>query len=597
MQQGKRTGYGKELFSRFIESNELYVDKTMFLRKILVDSGSDTMLFTRPRRFGKTLAMTMLMEFLQLDFKKPGSSKRQERLFKGLAVMGDRDLCSQFMGQVPKIFLSLKDVQGRNFPTAMDMMADYISVLAGEFDFLLESKKLDDDDKDAFRILKSKSELLKGDAHGSLANSIFRLAALLHRHFGRKVAVIIDEYDVPLAKAQENGYHDLMVDFYTRFFGILKMKMADNPISKIVLTGCLRVAKNGIFSGANNFRPNTVLSKDSDFTSFIGFTAEETASYLGYFGLSKYMGRVRRNYDGYRFGKEEIFCPWDIALFANDATRAIRDNEAVETPNYWIGSESTNTKALKKYVGFLSVKDNQNLQDLSDGKRVAIEINDSMSYDSLDSPQPNDFWSLLLHTGYLTAVRKYAKSERYLVKIPNAEIKKCFDDSIKSAFLGVLARDNGLERITRALLSGDRGTIEKVFQEMLLRYVSLRNGATRSRSENFYEGFVLGVLAACGSALANVKSEAESGEGYADIKFTNPQGNVGVVIELKSSKGTARFEHDMRAALAQIEKRKYAADFIGNSFVRQVYGIAVACSGKSCAVEVKALKGGDGQGK
>lgn len=252
---------------------------------------------------------------------------------------------------------------------------------------------------------------------------------------------------------------------------------------------------------------------------------------------------------------------------------------------------------MKKYVGFLSVKDNQNLQDLSDGKRVAIEINDSMSYDSLDSPQPNDFWSLLLHMGYLTAVRKYAKSERYLVKIPNAEIKKCFDDSIKSAFLGVLARDNGLERITRALLSGDRGTIEKVFQEMLLRNVSLRNGATRSRSENFYEGFVLGVLAACGSALANVKSEAESGEGYADIKFTNPQGNVGVVIELKSSKGTARFEHDMRAALAQIEKRKYAADFIGNSFVRQVYGIAVACSGKSCAVEVKALKGGDGQGK
>ena len=321
MQEQKRIKAGTEDFERLISSNGYYVDKTRFLRPLLEDTG-DVALFTRPRRFGKTLTMTMLRDFLKVDREKPGSTKFQERLFKGLDVMEDRGLCERFMGQHPVIFITLKDVAGENFADAVDRLADSVSAIAGDFDFLQDSLELSEENKRILAKLMNKDALLSEPTLGTLKSSLSSLATMLFKHFARQAVVLVDEYDVPLAKAQQMGYHKRMATFYSSFMSFLKLKNWDvgtrlskkgPPIFKTVMTGCLRVAKNQIFTGANNFTPHTVLSKG--FSSLFGLTPDEVEAYLGAFGLSDCMELARKNYDGYRIGASELFCPWDVSNF------------------------------------------------------------------------------------------------------------------------------------------------------------------------------------------------------------------------------------------------------------------------------------------
>ncbi|MDD7021186.1 MAG: AAA family ATPase, partial [Aeromonadales bacterium] len=411
---------GTEDFSSFIASNSYYVDKTRFLRPLLTRTGV-VALFTRPRRFGKTLTMTMLRDFLKVDRENPGSTQLQERLFKGLEVTEDRELCSRFMGQHPVLFITLKDVAGENFADAIDRLADSVSAIAGDFDFLQDSPELSLEDRRDLEILRSRQALKAEDDLGTLKSSLALLATMLFKHYGRQVVVLVDEYDVPLAKAQQMGYHKRMVTFYSSFMSFLKLRNWEhgNPIFKIVMTGCLRVAKNQIFTGANNFTPYTVVSDNPLFPALFGFTRKETEDYLSAFDLSEYMGLVKENYDGYRILGEELFCPWDVSNFISDARLLIDHGlkEMVKAKNYWSGSESTNTTAIKDYVGTLSRDDNQRLQDLVDGREVEVEINDNMNYDCLDERNARDMWSLLLHTGYLTAT-KVISQKKCLVRIP-----------------------------------------------------------------------------------------------------------------------------------------------------------------------------------
>ena len=319
--QEKKTRAGTEDFEKLISSNGYYVDKTRFLRPLLEDTG-DVALFTRPRRFGKTLTMTMLRDFLKVDRENPGSTELQERLFKGLEVMGDRELCERFMGQHPVLFITLKDVAGENFADAVDRLADSVSAIANDFDFLQDSPELSEENKRVLGKLMNKDALLSEPTLGTLKSSLSSLATMLFKHFARQAVVLVDEYDVPLAKAQQMGYHKRMATFYSSFMSFLKLKNWDvgtrlskkgPPIFKTVMTGCLRVAKNQIFTGANNFTPHTVLSKG--FSSLFGFTPDEVEAYLGAFGLSDCMELARKNYDGYRIGASELFCPWDVSNF------------------------------------------------------------------------------------------------------------------------------------------------------------------------------------------------------------------------------------------------------------------------------------------
>ena len=588
---------GTEDFSSFIASKSYYVDKTMFLRPLLTRTGV-VALFTRPRRFGKTLTMTMLRDFLKVDRENPGSTQLQERLFKGLEVMEDRELCARFMGQHPVIFITLKDVSGRSFAEAVDSLAFSVSKIANGFSFLNDSPRLSDEDRRTLSILKSKSALLSESTLGSLKQSLSSLSSMLYKHYGRQVVVLIDEYDVPLAKAQQNGYHKDMVNFYNGFMSLLKLQNWEqgNPIFKTVMTGCLRVAKNQIFTGANNFTPYTVLSQGTIFSTLFGFTPEETEAYLSAFGLSEYGKEVKAQYDGYLFDGDEIYNPWDVSKFVASAVEArnkaaLRGTKAKITPaNFWVGSESTNTTAIKDYVGTLSRDDNQRLQELLDGKEVEIDINDSMNYDSLSQHNAKDMWSLLLHTGYLTAT-EVISSDKCIVRIPNKEIMKCFRDSIMAGFNDALSSGGKGARLAKALFDGDGRSCEEIMGLMLRRYVSNRVRAART-PENFYEGFMSGLLASIGYRQDELGVEHEAGDGFSDIVIKDPDERRAAVLELKSSANDRSMVPDARRAVAQIEEKRYARELLENERLEHVWAVGIAFYGKICSVAMKDLRSG-----
>ena len=589
MQTNKRVSVGRESFSTIIDGNFYYVDKTRFLRPVLT-SDSQVLLFTRPRRFGKTLTMNMFHEFLNLSPDNPGDTSRQERLFKGLDVMKDPEIVHDYMGQYPVVFMTLKSVSGESFEEAVEALAVLISETASGFEYLKQSPKLSDYEKSQLELYINHGRLLEKDNRYNIKYFLNFICKALYKHFGRQVILLIDEYDVPLAKAQSKGYHEQMVGVYSQFLGILKSSGGIGDIvNKIVMTGCLKVAKNSIFTGANNFEANTVLSDDKAFTSLMGFTSDETEKFLEAFDLSKYSGLVKENYDGYRFYDKEIFCPWDVCKFISYAKDHKDDSNGIEARNYWLGTENTGTEAIKSYVGYLSQNDTQKLQDLSDGKDITITVNDSMNYDSLSLHKVNDMWSLLLHTGYLTAVQNMSNGD-YKVKIPNLEIKKCFDESIQASFMEDLTTDNKNLEMLDALREGDNEKARDLISERLRSFISIRVYASKSAPENFYEGFMTGILSSFGNRLSELKVEHEAGLGFADIRFRDDSTNSAMVIELKVARDAEQAEIQANKAIEQIESKEYAWQFIKKDKIPCVSAVGITFYDKRCVVAIKRLK-------
>ena len=589
MQTNKRVSVGRESFSTIIDGNFYYVDKTRFLRPVLT-SDSQVLLFTRPRRFGKTLTMNMFHEFLNLSHDNPGDTSRQERLFKGLDVMKDPEIVHDYMGQYPVVFMTLKSVSGESFEEAVEALAVLISETASGFEYLKQSPKLSDYEKSQLELYINHGRLLEKDNRYNIKYFLNFICKALYKHFGRQVILLIDEYDVPLAKAQSKGYHEQMVGVYSQFLGILKSSGGIGDIvNKIVMTGCLKVAKNSIFTGANNFEANTVLSDDKAFTSLMGFTSDETEKFLEAFDLSKYAGLVKENYDGYRFYDKEIFCPWDVCKFISYAKDHKDDSNGIEARNYWLGTENTGTEAIKSYVGYLSQNDTQKLQDLSDGKDITITVNDSMNYDSLSLHKVNDMWSLLLHTGYLTAVDNMSNGD-YKVKIPNLEIKKCFDESIQASFMEDLTTDNKNLEMLDALREGDNEKARDLISERLRSFISIRVYASKSAPENFYEGFMTGILSSFGNRLSELKVEHEAGLGFADIRFRDDSTNSAMVIELKIARDAEQAEIQANKAIEQIESKEYAWQFIKKDKIPCVSAVGITFYDKRCVVAIKRLK-------
>ena len=588
MQERKKVCAGTEDFTAFISSNGCYVDKTRFLRPLLTRTGV-VALFTRPRRFGKTLTMTMLRDFLKVDRENPGSTQLQERLFKGLDVMEDRELCARFMGQHPVLFITLKDVAGENFADAVGMLADSVSAIAQGMGFLMDSPRLSDANRHDLEILMSRQALKAEDDLGTLKSSLSLLATMLFKHYGRQVVVLVDEYDVPLAKAQQMGYHKQMVTFYSSFMSFLKLWNWEqgNPILKTVMTGCLRVA-----TGANNFTPYTVLSQGTIFSTLFGFTPEETEAYLSAFGLSEYAETVRNHYDGYLFDGDEIYNPWDVSKFVEQSSKAIEQGrrDDVSADNFWVGSESSGTLAIKSYLGTLADEETQKLQDVCDGKEVETDINDSMNYDCLSQHNAADMWSLLLHTGYLTAT-KVISQKKCAVRIPNEEIRECFHDSIMAGNIETMRRDMTNIRLAAALLSGDSETAARLCQDYLRNYVCPRIFAVKAPPEIFYETMMSTLLSTCnGAEINNLKVEKEAGNGYSDLAFTDYDGRIGVVVELKAARTGDELAGAVASALQQIEDRRYADDFMRSSRVRKVVAVGLAFCKRICDGGARILK-------
>ena len=494
-------------FAELITSSCYYVDKTPYLKEVFADittaddkskvKGSNVLLFTRPRRFGKTLLMNMFESFLQISGKEPGNITKHLNYFKGTKILEDQDFCDKYMGQCPVISITLKDVCGDDFESAYFKLAGIVADKANEYDFLNDSPALNTDDKDTYSKISSKSFLIKNSAESKYytTRAISSLSLMLYKHFKKQVYVLIDEYDVPLAKAQSYGYHKDMVTLMTSFLGFLKDSQKDPEtnkpvVKKVILTGCLKVAKNSIFTGVNNLKVNTVTNKIDNYTGMIGFTKEETLKLLKDYEMEDFSEVVRNNYDGYKFYDKEMFCPWDVLNFVEDNFNFKQQGllSEIEAENYW--ANSTSSPAVYEYLGFLTDSDNQKMQDLVDGNSISFVLNESMNYDCLSEHDPNDFWSLLLHTGYLTLDWEKTKKDELskdnssnkevYVRIPNLEIRKCFKNDIQKRFSSVFIKHNLHNKLVDALSCGNQKETYDIFFDMLQKYVSIRDTATKA---------------------------------------------------------------------------------------------------------------------
>ena len=594
------------------DGNCYFVDKTEYLKTVFTSS-TKVLLFTRPRRFGKTLLMTMFESFLKINSEKPFDTSLQLKYFQGTKILEDKEFCSKFMGQYPVISISLKNVDGVTFDIAYKNFATEISKLAENYRFLLSSTKLDKEDKDKLSKILKVEFLREFENSDYLTGSLSTIATALYKEYGKYPVLLIDEYDVPLANASYHDiqnaklndgdkpykatYHYNMVTLMKVFLGILKDQ---KTLTKVIITGCLKVAKNSLFTGVNNLKVNTVLSENEDYTGIIGFTKEETYKFLKDYKMDNFAQKVKEHYDGYKFYDKEIFCPWDIVSFISDYYKKNLKGtlKLNRLENYWEGT--TSDKSLSGYIGYLTDNDNQKMQDLVDGKSISFILNESMNYDCLSLHESDDFWSLLLHTGYLTVdwektdeaeLSKDSKTNKEIfARIPNLEILECFENNIKERFGNVVKRDNLALNISNALLEGNADFVQNKLGPLLRSFVSIRDTATRAPHENYYHGFLNGIFTNCKDNLGEYHSNYESGDGYPDIFFKDSDCRKVAIIEIKSAPIGSDIETLSEKAISQIEDKKYAEPLMSNKTVKSIYGYGITFAGKSCAVSVKKLK-------
>ena len=597
--------YGKDVYSELKGNGCYFVDKTPYLKDIIDKDKSNVMLFTRPRRFGKTLFMSMVEYFLKINSANPGDTTLQQKLFKDTKILEDREFCAKYMGQHPVISLTLKGVQGKTFKAAYYKLAELIVAKANEYSFLKDSQNLNDKEKAKFDLLCDEMYLKRADeeAQSYATSSIINLATMLYKHFKKQVYVLIDEYDVPLAKAQEKGYHDEMVTLISSLFDFFKTipqdpETGEQYVSKVIMTGCLKVAKNSIFTGVNNLYVNTVTSQLKQYTGMIGFTKEDTYKFLKDYELDDFAQKVKDNYDGYKFYDKEMFCPWDVVNFIKDNFDFKQQGllSKVKANNYW--ATSTSSHAVYEYLGYLTDTDTQKMQDLVDGKSISFKLNDSMNYDCLSKHIPNDFWSLLLHTGYLTVDwdktdtlnSEDSSADDIAVKLPNLEIKDCFRENIQKRFSDVFVNLKLPGKFIKALVKGQQEDISNILFDMLQKYVSIRDTATKAPYENFYHGFINGIFTSCEGIISEYHSNYESGSGYPDITFKAERNTKAVIIEIKATSKAEDMDELAAKALSQIEEKNYALPFLKQSKITDIYAYGIAFCKKDCSLVVKNLK-------
>ena len=595
------------------DSNCYFVDKTEHLKTVFTSS-TKVQLFTRPRRFGKTLLMTMFESFLQINPEKPFDTSVQQKYFQGTKILEDKEFCDKFMGQYPVISVSLKDVDGDFFEDAYECFASTIFRLASEYQYLLNSPKLSDSDKEELKKLTTKSYLLQLKNQISIKDSLRTLATALYKEYGKYPILLIDEYDVPLANAsfhdlqnaKENSddktfkadYHSRMVTLMKGFLGILKDQ---KTLTKVIITGCLKVAKNSLFTGVNNLKVNTVLSENEDYTGIIGFTKEETYKFLKDYKMDNFAQKVKEHYDGYKFYDKEMFCPWDIVSFISDYYKKNLKGtlKLNRLENYWEGT--TSDKSLSGYIGYLTDNDNQKMQDLVDGKAIGFQLNESMNYDCLPQHNSDDFWSLLLHTGYLTLdwektdeaeLSKDSKTNKEVfARIPNLEILECFEHNIQNRFNTKIAPNSVADTLANNLFEGKSEIASDTIYNLLQSYISIRDNATKAPHENYYHGYLNGLFSNCSvNFFSEYHSNYESGDGYADIVFKSKREDKVVIIEIKSANVGDDLVSLSNDALSQIENKNYASPFMNKQMVRSIYAYGIAFSGKNCFISVKKFK-------
>ncbi|MCD8300397.1 MAG: ATP-binding protein [Clostridiales bacterium] len=549
----KRPPVGIESFEKLRTGDFYYVDKTGMIKELL-ESWGEVNLFTRPRRFGKSLTMSMLKSFFEIGC--------DASLFDGLAISKENGLCDKNMGQYPVISLTLKQVRGKDYESAREQMWSLISAEAERFDYLQDSDKLNERDKARMMNLS--------EGIGNLENSLYLMSRLLYKHHGKKVIILIDEYDVPLQKAEANGYYDDMTELISQFFGY-GMKTNDYMQFSVV-TGCLRIAKESIFTGFNNPKIHTIV--DDQYDEWFGFTDEEVREMLDYYGLSKYYGLTKEWYDGYLFGTVHVYCPWDVINWCDKLPRSTD-----HTPqNFWANTSSNDM--VLRFVEMADDTTRAQLEELSEGRSIDRDIQQEMTYADIGKNIDN-LWSILFMTGYLTYSCRNDDGTYRLV-IPNREIRSLFDRQIKNWFYEKI--EGGLEPLFQAFDRNDAADIEKHINECMIDAISFMDGGnTREMRETFYHGLLLGMLRS--RRGWNVKSNREAGNGRADIIISDRRRECGYIIEVKYSDSYADMDSDADKGLRQIEDTLYDKYFADSDFT-DIYHYGIAFHRKKCRVAV-----------
>lgn len=534
-------------FKKIREDGYYYIDKTNLIQELLVPKPAEVTLFTRPRRFGKTLGMNMLAHFFDIQ-------EDSRELFQGLKISENRELCENWMNQYPVVLLSFKNVDGLEFETAYGKLESVIAELYKSHYYLKDSEKLNEFDKDIFYRIAAK----KADTE-EVMNSLFKLTHMLNLYYGKPVILLLDEYDVPVAKANANGYYEQMLDTIR---GILGAVLKDNTFLKFaIVTGCLRITKESIFTGLNNFTMDTI--QDSRYDEFFGFTQAEVDRLLEDASLILHAEEMKAWYDGYRFGDMEVYCPWDVVNHVDN----LLQNPEIEPIGYW--KNSSDNAIIRSFIDYSGPAITQKFETLLSGKYIIENIQEDITYNYLHSSEEN-LWSILYFTGYLTRVsdekvNKELPRDYYALKIPNKEIKEIFETTIKKWFTES-TQQMDRKALFASIWNGDAKKATTEISKLLRRTISYYD-----YREDFYHAFFAGIFAGAGYV---VQSNKEHGEGRSDIIVQDYAGDRLAVFEVKYSRKLEDLEADCEKAISQIDEKMYAEEFQDTYAEVICYGIA-----------------------
>ena len=561
MEMKKKLPIGIENFEEIRTQGFYYVDKTGLIRELMQNWGKVN-LFTRPRRFGKSLNMSMLKNFFEIGC--------DSTLFDGLEISRETALCEEYLGKFPVISISLKGVSATSFSTARAMMSAIIAQEALRFQFLFKSDRLDELEKQQYINLVKKNDDGSIMTASELMNSLWILSSLLHKHYGQKVIILIDEYDVPLDKAMQAGYYEEMVSLIRNLFG--QALKTNDSLQFAVLTGCLRVSKESIFTGLNNLRVLTIL--DVQFDEYFGFTDQEVRGLLDYYGLSDFYDTIKEWYDGYHFGNVDVYCPWDVICYCDK----LRANPEEYPGNYW--SNTSGNDIIRHFIEMAKGMTKREIEQLMEGNTVEKAVRQELTYKELYASIDN-LWSILFTTGYLTR-RGKPQGRKVTLAIPNREIREIFENQIYEWFQDTARQDGAaLDAFCEAFQKGDASGVEEKFNAYLKKTISIRDTAVRKdKKENFYHGILLGLLGFKDSW--SVSSNSEAGEGYSDILVEIEEEEIGIIIEVKYAEN-GDLEAGCRKVMDQIEKNNYEEELV-DAGMQQIFKFGIACYKKRCKV-------------
>ena len=532
----KRLPVGMDDFKEIRKSEFYYIDKTKLIEQVL-ENWSKVNLFTRPRRFGKTLNMSMLKCFFEIG--------TDTTFFDGLYISKNQALCEEYMGKYPVVLLSLKSVEGLTFEEARASLCELIAGEVRRFKFLEKSDRLDDDEKNAYHDLIFIQNLKEAILGTKLKFSLKKISELLYKHYGQKAIILIDEYDVPLDKAFQHGYYREMVTLIRGLFG--EAFKTNDFLQFAVLTGCLRISKESIFTGLNNFK--VYAANDLRYDEAFGFTNEEVKQLLADYYLEEHFAEVKEWYDGYHFGNADIYCPWDVINYVDDL---VFDPKA-RPKAYWINSSGN--ELVKRFIDKADTTTRDEIEELIAGHAVKKRIRMDLTYDEVDNTIDN-VWSVLFTTGYLTREGREMDGIYRLI-IPNKEVREVFVLQIREWFNRVVANDRAsTEKINRGFLEGNVEDIQRELTHFLGESISVLDTKARNEEkEIFYHGILIGILKS--NVSWAVRSNRESGDGYADILIKPKNPDVGIVIELKYARSFKELDQACERALEQIRDRRY----------------------------------------